>query len=165
MGQDSKFHSVDECFFIFISLSICLSRNQMKRNKMCWCCISWGIWVRGNTYMWNRFKMSFAYESEMIRLTHNLLQSVKRDRYILQLACLFDEVEHCITSRHAPQLLVYLWPMAVEIFHSTFSYNLKKGEKKEKHWPQRDEKVKNISSYFCYVVIPTHGGKYSLGSK
>lgn len=95
---------------------------------MCWCCICWGIWVRGKKYMWNRFKMSFAYESEMIRLTHNLLQSVKRDRYILQLACLFDEVEHCITSRYAPQLLVYLWPMAVEIFHSTFSYNLKKKE-------------------------------------
>lgn len=94
--------------------------------------------------MWNRFKMSFAYESEMIRLTHNLLQSVKRDRYILQLACLFDEVEHCITSRYAPQLLVYLWPMAVEIFHSTFSYNLKKGGKRKKHWLQRDEKSKTF---------------------
>lgn len=61
-----------------------------------------------------------------LKLSCDLLQSVKSDRHILQSTRLPDEEQDGITSRHAPQFLMHLGPVAEEIVNSTLSYNLQK---------------------------------------
>lgn len=56
------------------------------------------------------------------------MQSVKRDRHVLQSTRLPDEEQDGITSRHAPQFLMHLGPMAEEIVYSTFGYNLQQDD-------------------------------------
>lgn len=57
-----------------------------------------------------------------------LLQSVKSDGHILQSTRLPDEEKDGVTSRHAPQFLVHLWPVAEEVVHTTFGDDLKKAK-------------------------------------
>lgn len=58
----------------------------------------------------------------------DLLQSVKRDRYVLQSTRLPEEEQDGVTARHAPQLLMHFGPVADEVVHATLSYNLRTGQ-------------------------------------
>lgn len=55
----------------------------------------------------------------ILRNKMDLLQSVKRDGHVLQSTGLLDEEQHGFPSRHAPQLLMHLGPMAEEVVRST----------------------------------------------
>ncbi|TNN62941.1 hypothetical protein EYF80_026821 [Liparis tanakae] len=56
-------------------------------------------------------------------------QFVKCDGHILQATCLLDEEQHGIPSRHAPQLLMHLGPMAEEVVQSTLRDDLQKEQR------------------------------------
>ncbi len=77
----------------------------------------------------------------------DLLQFVKRNRYILQSTRLPDEEQDSITVRHAPKFLMHLWSMAEEIVYSTLSYDLHKEDGKSTNIPT-EKHLKEFYSTF-----------------
>lgn len=85
-----------------------------------------------NNHHYNLYSKSLSHSNlfQLLRdkkLTYDLVQSVKNDRYILQSTSLPYEEQGGITCRHAPQFLMNFGPMAQKIVYAPFSYNLKKG--------------------------------------
>lgn len=64
-------------------------------------------------------------------MTCDLLQSVKRDRNVLQSTRLPDEEQDGIPFGQAPKLLMHLGTMAEEIVYATLGHNLQEEDDTE----------------------------------
>lgn len=100
-----------------------------------------------------------------MKVTYDLMQSVKSDRYVLQSAGLPDEEQDGITCGHAPKLLVNFRPMAQQIVYASFSYNLKEQSGIRSLIKLYSSTATDYELPLGFKDPPTHGGKYCLGSK